>query len=193
MKCIFIGSIRAKTEYKEAYTEIVQALQSLDCIVSADHVLGTSQEALNKMSKQDNMAFHKNIMKKLKASDLVMAECSHQSLSVGYLLSFAVEQGKPTVVFYKADAPEPNIFPTLTTSEKLFIVRYEKLEDLKKLVADYLEYAKEQLDTRFNFFVSPAIERYLTWVAKQKKLPRSVFLRKLIEDSIARDKAYKEE
>lgn len=193
MKCMFIGSIRAKAQYVNAYIAIVEALKKNGCSVTADHVIKVSQAELGKMTKSENMNFHKNILKNLKNAEIVVAECSHQSLSVGYLLSYAVEQGKPTIVFYSSDAPEPNLFPTLTSFEKLFFVKYESINDLKKLVGDYLEYAKEQLDTRFNFFVSPRIERYLSWISKNRKLPRSVFLRKLIDDAISRDKEYKDE
>lgn len=190
MKCMFVASIRAKAEYKDAYKTIVVALRNGGNQVISDHVLAISQEELNKMTKANNTVFHKKILQNVKTSDVVMAECSHQSLSVGYLLSYAVEQGKPTIVFYNNNSPEPNLFPTLSTSERLYYVRYSDLNELDKLVHEYAEYAKEQLDTRFNFFVSPKIERYLSWVAKRRKLPRSVFLRKLIEDSITKDKEY---
>ena len=191
MKCIFIASIRARAEYKESYKRIISILRSDGNHVISDHVLTTSQEDLNKMTKANNTTFHKKILQNIKASDVVIAECSHQSLSVGYLLSYAVEQGKPTIVFYNSNSPEPNLFPTLSSSERLYYVKYSNLDELDKLVHEYAEYAKEQLDTRFNFFVSPSIERYLSWVAKRRKLPRSVFLRKLIEDSITKDKEYK--
>lgn len=191
MKCMFIASIRAKAEYKDAYKTIVDALRDSGNQVISDHVLAISQEELNKMTKVNNTVFHKRILQNVKTSDVVMAECSHQSLSVGYLLSYAVEQGKPTIVFYNNNSPEPNLFPTLSTSERLYYVKYSNLNELDRLVHEYAEYAKEQLDTRFNFFVSPKIERYLSWVAKRRKLPRSVFLRKLIEDSITKDKEYK--
>jgi len=188
---MFVASIRAKTEYKDAYKKIVNALRDGGNQVISDHVLATSQEELNKMTKGNNTVFHKKILQNVKTSDVVIAECSHQSLSVGYLLSYAVEQGKPTIVFYNTNSPEPNLFPTLSTSERLYYVKYSDLEELDRLVHEYAEYAKEQLDTRFNFFVSPPIERYLSWIAKRRKLPRSVFLRKLIEDSITKDKEYK--
>ena len=191
---MFVGSIRGKSENVAAYTTIVNSLKKLNCKVVADHVLKNSQNDLSKMSRSENIVFHRKIIKNLNSCDIVVSECSHESLSVGYLLSYAIErEEKPTIVFYRSNAPQPNLFPTLSSSEKLFLVKYENLDELKKLIGQYLNYAKEQLDTRFNFFVSPTIERYLSWVAKHRKLPRSVFLRKLIEDSIAKDKAYKDE
>lgn len=189
---MFVGSIRAKSENVAAYTTIVNSLKKLNCKVIAEHVLKNSQNDLNKMSRSENTIFHQKILRNLNSCDIVVSECSHESLSVGYLLSYAIERAeKPTIVFYRSNASEPNLFPTLSSSEKLFLVKYANLDELKKLISQYLEYAKEQLDTRFNFFVSPTIERYLSWVAKHRKLPRSVYLRKLIEVALAKDREYK--
>jgi hypothetical protein len=188
---MFVGSIRGKTENLDAYKIIIESMQKLGCNVTADHVLKNSQNDLDKMTSEDNAAFHKKILKNIKLADIVISECTYQSLSVGYLLSYAIErEEKPTIIFYKSTTPEPNLFPTLTASDKLFVAKYSSLDELQELVSEYLAYAKEQIDTRFNFFVSPAIERYLTWIAKKRKLPRSVFLRKLIEDSMSKDKAF---
>lgn len=193
MKFMFVASIRGKKDNAQAYEKIVSTLQQDGNTVIFDHVLSFSQENLTKMTKAENIAFHKKILQSMKTSDVVVSECSTQSLSVGYLLSHAVELGKPTIVFYNSKAPEPNLFPTLSTSEKLFFVKYESIEELGQLIIDYAEYAKEQLDTRFNFFVSPKIERFLSWISKHRKIPRSVFLRKLIEEAMIKDKEYKDE
>jgi hypothetical protein len=48
----------------------------------------------------------------------------------------------------------------------------------------------ENIDTRFNFFISPKIGNFLDWIAKKKKLPRAVYLRKLIEDDMDKNKEY---
>ena len=59
MKCIFIASIRARAEYKESYKKIISILRSDGNHVISDHVLTTSQEDLNKMTKANNTTFHK--------------------------------------------------------------------------------------------------------------------------------------
>jgi len=55
-----------------------------------------------------------------------------------------------------------------------------------------LEEAKRRMDVRFNFFVSPKILAYLDWVAQKRMVPRSVFLRNLIEKEMKKDKGFRE-
>jgi hypothetical protein len=40
---------------------------------------------------------------------------------------------------------------------------------------------------RFNFSVSPEIKAYLTWVQRTKHIPRSVYVRKLVEKQMKID------
>lgn len=122
---------------------------------------------------------------------MVVAEVSYQSLSVGYLIAHAVELGKPTIIVYKSSSPEPNLMPTLTYTGKILLAKYDNIDELSKLAVEYVNYAKERVDVRFNFFISPEIGVYLDWVSLNKKVPRSVYLRSLIEKDMDENAEYK--
>ncbi|PIU73395.1 hypothetical protein COS78_02610, partial [Candidatus Shapirobacteria bacterium CG06_land_8_20_14_3_00_40_12] len=55
-----------------------------------------------------------------------------------------------------------------------------------------LDEASKKSDVRFNFFVNPKILAYLDWVAQKRMVPRSVFLRNLIEREMKKDKEFKQ-
>ena len=190
---MLISTIRGKNSNIAAIKRIVSILHEKDFIVYSDHLLNTSQEKLDNMQGQDNVDFHNEILSRIKKSDIVIAECSHESFSVGYLLSHAIELSKPTIIFYSAQSSEPNLVPTLIQSNKILLVKYEDLNQLSDLIDEYVEYAKEKVDFRFNFFISPAIGRYLDWISRVKKIPRSVYLRALIEREIRDSKEYSDE
>ena len=61
------------------------------------------------------------------------------------------------------------------------------VEEALKLALDY---ASDQMDTRFNFFISPKHGNYLDWISKNKKVPRAVYLRRLIEKDMDENKEY---
>ena len=191
MKIIFVASIHGKEKYVQAYEAILNSLKRSGNLVIHEHVSNRTLDDLRDMSKDQSFKFHKDIVKQMKSCDIVFSECSYQSLSVGYLLSFAIiELGIPAVIFHKKNASPLTIFPTLIETGKVFLVEYDSASDIPGLVGDYLEYAKQNMDTRFNFFVSPNIERYLNWITKHKKIPRSVFLRGLIETSMKINREY---
>lgn len=193
MHVVFVASIRGKDKHVDAYAAVVERLLHKKFNVYYEHVMKNSQDDLDAMSKSENERFHKDLIQEIKRCDVVVGECSHQSVSVGYLISFAVQLGKPTVMFYHASSGKPNLFPTLLGSGKLFLVKYHTLEELKTLVDEYVEYARENLDVRFNFFIPPSLEHYLGWITKNNKVPRSAFLRGLIERHMARNEEYQKE
>ena len=75
--------------------------------------------------------------------------------------------------------------------EALYFVEYTDT-NLEKVLEEYIEYAKEHSDTRFNFFISPQIGTFLDWISRKKKLPRAVYLRRLIEEDMKLNKEYDE-
>jgi len=66
----------------------------------------------------------------------------------------------------------------------------KKNGDLEEILKMACGEAKEQMDTRFNFFISPLHQTYLDWIAKHRKIPRSVYLRDLIERDMAQNKEF---
>lgn len=190
MKIMMVGSIRNDIGSDKALLEIIHNLENEGHNVVHEHITQTNQKDIDSMTQEEDLKFHKNIIKNIKNSDIVISECSHQSLSVGYLLSSATDLGRPVIIFYSSSADKPNLFPTLTNSGKFFLVEYSSVDELKDLVNEYVDYAKEQVDVRFNFFISPAIANYLDWISKVKKIPRSVYLRALIEREMEENKEY---
>ena len=69
-------------------------------------------------------------------------------------------------------------------------MEYDK-QNIENLLDKATEEAKKEIDVRFNFFVSPKILTYLDWVAQKRMIPRSVFLRNLIEREIKKEKEFK--
>lgn len=191
MKIMFVGSIRQKSVSEDAYKRIIRSLKADGHQVIHEHVTTNSQNDLDKMSQKTDSEFHQAILKNIKNADLVVSEVSSQSLSVGYLLAYAASAGKPVVTLFQEKVGRPNLFKTLMDqSKKFFLASYSSLDDLEDVLMEQFDYAKEQVDVRFNFFISPAIANYLDWISKVKKIPRSVYLRALIEREMEENKEY---
>lgn len=189
MKICFIASIQGKIGRENDYKNIVNIIKKKGYNVFADHVLKQTQEDLNSLTQEEKVKFHKKIIDLIKKSDIIVSEISYSSLSVGYLISLALDFGKPTILLYKGNK-EPNILSTLEQSDRLIVSRYQSLWELEKIINTTIEEAKEQMDTRFNFFISPQIASYLDWVTKTKKVPRAVYLRNLIEEDMKKNKKF---
>ncbi|RLC34473.1 hypothetical protein DRH14_02915 [Candidatus Shapirobacteria bacterium] len=189
MKAYFTASLTGKKDFGANYSLIVKYLSSKMDRVFADHIIkADAKEIAKKQTKKESEEFYRKLLKKLKKVDVVVAEVSYSSLSVGYEISVALELGKPVVVLYLADrAP---LLLEGNKNDKLLLVEYDE-KSLEKVLDKVIEEARKKADVRFNFFVSAKILSYLDWVAKTKRIPRSVFLRNLIERQMKRDKDFR--
>lgn len=190
MKIFFVASIYGKRQYGESYQQIVDLFKGAGHKILADHVLKVSVAEIAGWDDDKDVEFHKKVLDGIKKSDLVVAELSYTSTSVGYLMSVAVESGKPTIAFYSGKKA-PHLLTTLEKNDKFQLVHYKDIAGLKKEIPLLVDYATEQMDARFNFFISPKISNYLDWIAKKRKVPRAVYLRRLIEKDMEINKKYK--
>ncbi|OGV91825.1 hypothetical protein A3A66_02560 [Microgenomates group bacterium RIFCSPLOWO2_01_FULL_46_13] len=189
MKVYFTAAISALSQYGDNYKKIVSSLEDLGHTVIADHILKKSlTQVLYQEKPEEHEAYYKSMIKNISSSDLLVAEVSFPStVHVGHELTLALEKDKPVLALF-IKGKRPVLFWGIT-SDKFYATEYE-LGDLKKTLKDAIEYLTEQMDTRFNFFISPKIATYLDWIAKKKRLPRAVYLRRLIEEDMKNDKNY---
>ncbi|OGD62857.1 hypothetical protein A2160_05730 [Candidatus Beckwithbacteria bacterium RBG_13_42_9] len=191
MKIYFTAAISAINEFGENYRRIVSILGKEGYSVQADHVLNAEMINILTEPDQKKIEYYKKFLKWVNTADIVVAEASFPStVHIGHEISMALAKGKPVIVLYvKGKAP---IFLQGLVSDKLHVVEYS-LDDLPTTLKDIIEDAKEEIDVRFNFFVSPRIVTYLDWVVKKKKMPRAVYLRRLIEQDMDKNKEFLKE
>lgn len=190
MKIYFSGSRFFKKDYEKRYSEIIDVLKKGYGVVY-DSSASVAVPMGYKMPEEKKKELYKRMEKGMDRSDICVFEASYPStIHIGHEITLASTKGKPSIVFYLKDR-EPILFKGLDNI-KIIWVEYGKDEDVKQKVIDAVEEAKKLIDVRFNFFVSPKILAYLDWVAKTKRVPRSVFLRNLIEREMKKDKQFKD-
>lgn len=189
MKIYFIGSISGKEKYLENYQKIVGTLESQGHTVIENTLKPSQEYVYDEITDDEKVKYYKQVLKWINKADVVVAEASHSSLSVGHEISVALEKSKPVVVLYtEGNAPH---FLEGITSDRLIIENYN-MNNLASVLNASVDYASDQQDTRFNFFISPKIANYLDWISKSKRLPRAVYLRNLIEDHMTDNQEYQE-
>lgn len=188
MRIYFTASLHGKKEFGDNYKKIVETMAKLGHKVFSEHIVNFEKPSLGNLSKEEAKKNYGKILGEIKKGDVVVAEVSTQSLSVGHELTEAISLNKPVVIMYTGDNRPGLLFGS--TYDKLQMCEY-KSENLEVKVREALEEATKHTDVRFNFFVSPKILNYLDWVAQKRMIPRSVFLRNLIEKEMKKDKDFK--
>lgn len=177
----FTASVVGKQHYLKNYQKIINILQSKNYEVIADHILNMTEPQIRLKSREERLEFHDKLEKWINSCDFMIAETSFPSISVGYEISLALQRNKPVLILYSTGDP-PSLF-AYHQDDKLLSQLYKE-DTVEEIIDDFINYVEGKNDTRFTFFVTPEISSYLEKVSKKEKLPKSVYLRKLIESEM---------
>lgn len=191
MKIYFSAPIsRVSEKIRGNYKLIKKTLEDLGHNVLAEHLEGKTPELLKIQTEEQALEVQRIMTRRKKQADLIIIEASTPSFGIGQEITLALHNNKQVIVLY-LPGKEPHLLRD-EAEDSLFIVEYTQ-ETLKDVLRDYIEDAKDQMDVRFNFFVSPKIVSYLDWITRAKKMPRAVYLRRLIEQDIQKNKEFAKE
>ncbi len=190
MKVVFIASHSQSKDLGDSYKRIDEALKSHGHSVFTGNLFKPEKDS-ELAAKTLREGWYKEVIQQVKGAELVVIEISYPSTAnVGHILTEALDLGKPVIALYKSGR-DP-FFLRGRIDEKLTLLEYTD-KDIDSVVASALDYAASIQDVRFNFFISPQIGNYLDWISKNKRVPRAVYLRRLIEADMNSNKEYTED
>ena len=189
MKVHFFGSL---TGNKENYRKIIKALKELGHSVITEHSVSRKIQDITNETPEESEQYVKKMTMWMKKAETIVVEVSEPDLGTGYELAIAQSYDKPIVALYTEDKDINVLIGQAEISDRMQAIEYDP-SNLKKILKRALDDAKDQMDVRFNFFVSPKIVRFLDWVSKKRKMPRAVYLRRLIEADMKKIKDYQKE
>ncbi|MBI5449674.1 nucleoside 2-deoxyribosyltransferase [Candidatus Gottesmanbacteria bacterium] len=178
MNVYFTASLVGKKDYQKNYIAIIEYLKSKGHTVQGDHILNTTENQVSLQTREERLTFHRKLEDWIQNCDCMIAETSFPSISVGYEVSLALQYHKPVLILYSIGDP-PSLFAH-HDDDKLVCEKYT-FSNVRETIDDFINYVHGSADTRFTFFITPKIAAYLDKVAQMKKLPKSVYLRHLIE------------
>lgn len=191
MKIYFSAAISGiPKEMHQCHNLIVESLRELGHVVVVEHRDGVTSEDISSQSEKDALAVQRKMSKWKKQVDLVVVETSIPSFGVGQEISEALSDNKQVIALH-LKGKKPHLLLS-NGKDQLYLVEYEE-KNIEKVLKEYIEYARTKADTRFNFFISPEISSYLDWIAKHRRVPRAVYLRRLIERDMKENKEYNQE
>lgn len=185
MKIYFSSTVKAKNKLDENFKVIYKTIEKLGHKNVSDFLIKVKPEKFYSRTADTAGHEYKDMVKKVKSSDVVVFEVSLSSLGIGYLVNMVLAMEKPVVLLHTKDH-SPYLFKFLK-NDRLQIYEYSS-DNLKDVLASALDVAKESISVRFTFFVTPKILHFFDYIAKQKKIPRAVYLRRLIQDAIKKEK-----
>lgn len=188
MKVFFSATYQGDKEYGSFYSKIYDAVKQLGYEhIDDPYMTMPYEEFLKEMdSGRDAHVNNYNLkIDSIKAADICIFETSYHSLGIGFMVLQAIELGKPTIVLYYKDKV-PYFFSGVA-DDKLIVRSYTE-KNIKKVVGEALEIAREKRDKRFNFFISPKLLDYLEKASHTEGVTKSKFIRNLIVEHMRETK-----
>lgn len=188
MKIYFTGAISSADEQvRKNYKKIIETLEKMGHVVITHFDPTKTGDMLRSQTEKESLAVQRRLSKWKKQADLVLVEGSTPSFGVGQEITEALMNNKQVIVMY-LKGKRPHILASVG-EDALYFAEYT-MDELADVLHEHIEYAKSRSDTRFNFFISPEIGAYLDWVAQKRKVPRAVYLRRLIEEDMKQNPEY---
>lgn len=180
MNIVLVCTVRNYAVVKSAIDRLVRELSQSQYNLVHDHVTSYSQSDMDHFTSEQRLEYFEDVVNRIRKADVVIAESSTESFSVGFLLSKAIDLGKPVTIFYNSKSSKSNVLPFLDDKEAINLIKYHSVEEFILSVYDSLSHAQQLLPTRYNIILSPEINNYLRWITRTYKRSRSEFIRDLI-------------
>lgn len=166
---------------------VLATIKQMDHVVINESILTKTRDEYKAQTTEEAIQAQRNLTKLKKRADLIIVEVSKSSIGLGQEIALALAMGKPVIALYQ-QGTDPHLLRD-EGGDLLLQVMYTQ-DNLQNVLEEAIEYASSHQDVRFNFFISPAIGQYLDWISQNKKIPRSVYLRNLIEQDMERNQEY---
>lgn len=158
MKISFIASASAPKPYKEYYSIII-----------------------NYLTRHGH-----NIIQSTNESDLIIAECSFPDINIGYEIAYAIQYEKEVIILKSKESKMTIATDTFYSDKNIYIYEYDQTNILST-IKEALEFSAPQKYKKFNILFSPRMIARLNLISKKKNLPKSVYIRQIIEKSLSRE------
>lgn len=179
MKIFFTGSPRALRiqDYKNDLNKIFQSLEKHGKNLSR-LVIDADPDEFYKLD-YDGVAKHYQVtIDHLKNADVVVAEVSMQSMSMGYLVNMALNLSKPTLCLYRGG--KSPFFLSGISDLNLIISEYDN-GSIDEIVSDAFDYFSGTKDRRFNLMIPPAMHSFLSDEANRRQTTKAGIIRDSIK------------
>lgn len=191
MKVSLIAPPRGQTEFGTHFKNIYKEIEKLGYTHVTDIAIAPTEKFYEEMNKGEeaHKEFYNTMTKAVQQADICVFETSSPSLGTGSLIDKALSFSKPTVVLYHEG--QTPFFLSGSEEDKLIKRSYNE-KNLKKILKECIDLARERRDKRFNFFISPKLLEYLETASNTEGITKSKFIRNLIVGDM-RKKGTKEE
>lgn len=181
MKYYFAAHTKKLDKYLSIFTKIINTINDSGWVITDDWLKREIKAQNN--SSVDYYNYYKDLYnrtsKKIKSSDVLIAEISEKSTTVAQQIVYALENNIPVWCLYEES--NKNAVPAFISTrkdKKLRISEYKESNLVNILEKGMKNYSRREV--KFNFYLSQEMNDFLEKQATRQKAPKSEVVRNLI-------------
>lgn len=193
MKVFYVTSTEFYKKHPDKYNAMLKLLEKLTG-KKPNHYTDQQSQEFDFTKDQDELTgMIRKMERALKDSDVLIADISISSAGPGYDIATALNLKKPVLVLKRED-DKAKRGPHSITVKKTRLMNFIKYNEknIEKIIKDFLQNAKQKLDTKFILIISPEIDRYLEWASDYKRMHKAQIVRDAVGERMKKDQEWKE-
>jgi hypothetical protein len=180
-----VGSRHKIIENIDHLRRLVQSVHEEEHTLARDWIEPTYSSAKKGNTELDWVLVYKDSLDAINKADVIIADSTIPSFSVGYQVAMAIQMKKPILVLNKEGVKDSPFASGIETG--ITYAAYNE-KNLKDVIRGFLQENDIQTkDMRFNFFIDRPIYNYLRWTAHKTGKTKAEILRDLVLREIDRD------
>jgi nucleoside 2-deoxyribosyltransferase len=132
--------------------------------------------------------------KAIRDCDIFIADVTEGSSGLGYEVGQAIHEKKPTLILRnrKESKYATQSSLSLGTNKLVTYKEYETIEQVTKIIDDFVEDAKGKIDTKFILIIPAEIDKYLSWSSDFRRMHKAQVVRTAVEAMMLKDKDWRD-
>lgn len=131
--------------------------------------------------------------KSIRDCDAMVIDITKGSSGVGFQIALGMNEKKATLVMRnKKDARRTRFDSTTANFHKNVVYReYDSTEEITGIIDEFIEDAKQKIDTKFILIIPAEIDKYLNWASDFRRMHKAQVVRQAVEKEMSKDKDWK--
>lgn len=172
------GSIRGK---RSRLLQVIESVRKLGHSVVTNHYLLRKISDIKNETHEESLQFAEKLHSWIHQADIVICEATHPDLGIGFEAHYALTFPKPLIVLVH-DSAQNYPFPINSfDAEYLQVVQYNE-HTLERVLKDAIQYASDNLGTRFHVILPNNTINYITRLAIDQETSKAAVLRNIVEE-----------
>ena len=130
----------------------------------------------------------------IRECDALIAEATDGTAAIGFHVALALNEKKPILVLRKKGGSSKLAHGPFTSGahKSISYREYETEEDITRFVDQFIEEARQKIDSKFILILPREIDKYLNWVADFRRMHKAQIVREAMEVQMKKDKDWKD-